>query len=80
MQMTRKMKISEAKHYVAEKLGIDIIDLTNEEVMRQVREQLEIGVITSMAGGPKGLRAKSKIAKLLEININSANLFKSQIQ
>ena len=79
MQITRKMKISEAKHYVADKLGIDIIDLTNEEVMRQLREQLEIGVITSMAGSPKGLRAKSKIAKLLEININSVNLFNSQI-
>ena len=79
MQMTRKMKISEAKHYVADKLGIDFIDLTNEEVMRQLREQLEIGVITSLAGGPKGLRAKFEIAKLLEININSVNLFKSQI-
>jgi len=79
MQMTRKMKISEAKHYVADKLGVDIIDLTNEEVMRQLREQLEIGVITSIAGGPKGLRAKLKIAELLEIKINSVNLFKSQI-
>jgi len=78
MQMTRKMKISEAKHYVADKLGVDIIDLTNEEVMRQLREQLEIGVITSIAGGPKGLRAKLKIAELLEIKINSVNLFKSQ--
>ncbi|UCE52294.1 MAG: hypothetical protein JSV31_24005 [Desulfobacterales bacterium] len=79
MQMTHKMKIFEAKHYVADKLGVDIIDLTNEEVMRQLREQLEIGVITSIAGSPKGLRAKLKIAELLEIKINSVNLFKSQI-
>ena len=35
MQMSRRMKINEAKAYVAEKLGIDVIDLTNEEVMRQ---------------------------------------------
>ena len=79
MQMTRNMKISEAKHYVADKLGVDIIDLTKEEVMRQLREQLEIGVITSIAGGPKGLRAQLKIPELLEINIHSVNLFKSQI-
>ena len=49
MQMTRKMKISEAKHYVADKLGIEIIDLTNEELMRELREQLGIGVITAIA-------------------------------
>ena len=38
MQMTRKMKINEAKAYVAEKLGIDVIELTNEEVMRETQE------------------------------------------
>ncbi len=79
MQITRKMKINEAKQYVAMKLGIDIIDLTNEEVMRTVREQLGIGVITSVSGSPKGIRAKIKIAELLEIPINSVTLFKSQL-
>ena len=79
MQMTRKMKISQAKQYVAEKLGIEIIDLTNEELMRGLREELGIGVITSIAGGPRGMRAKFKIAELLDIHINSVELFKSQI-
>ncbi len=79
MQITRKMKISQAKQYVAEKLGIEIIDLTNEELMRELREQLGIGVITSIAGGPRGIRAKFKIAELLGIHINSVDLFKSQI-
>ena len=79
MQMTRKMKISQAKQYVAEKMGIEIIDLTNEEVMRELREELGIGVITSIAGGPRGMRAKFKIAELLGININSVDLFRSQI-
>jgi dimethylamine--corrinoid protein Co-methyltransferase len=79
MQMTRKMKISEAKHYVADKLGIEIMDLTNEELMRELREQLGIGVITSIAGGPKGMRAKLNVAKLLDIPINSVDLFKSQL-
>ena len=78
MQLTKKMKNAEAKDYVAQKLGIGIADLVNEEVMRQVRENLDIGVITSVAGSPKGMRAKLKIAELLDVPINSVDLFKSQ--
>ena len=79
MQMSRRMKIHEAKAYVAEKLGIEVMDLTNEEVMRPLREELGIGTVTSVAGGPKGIRAKMKIAELLDIHIPSVDLFKSQI-
>ena len=79
MQITHKMKITEAKQYVADKLGIEVIDLTNEEVMRQIREDRGIGVITAIAGDPKGIRAKFKIAELLNIHINSVDLFKSQM-
>ena len=80
MQMTRKMKIGAAKQYVADKLGIDLIDLTNEEGMRQIRGDLGIGTITAVAGSAKGIAAKWKIAELLDIPINSVNLFKSQIE
>ena len=79
MQMTRKMKINEAKAYVAEKLGIEVFDLTNEEVMRDIRKDLGLGTVTSIAGGPKGIRAKMKIAELLDIKIRSVELFKSQL-
>ena len=79
MQMSRKMKIHEAKKYVAEKLGIDVLDLTNEEIMRPLREELGIGTVTSVAGSPKGIRAKIKVADLLDIQIPSVELFKSQI-
>ena len=78
MQMTRRMKIREAKAYVAEKLGIDTIDLTNEDVMRGIREDLKIATVTSIAGSPKGIRAKKKIAELLDIKIRSVDLFKTQ--
>ena len=78
MQLIKKMKIAEAKQYVAGKLGVGVPDLVNEEVMRQLREDLGIGIITSIAGSPKGIRAKLKIAELLEISINSVDLFKSQ--
>jgi dimethylamine--corrinoid protein Co-methyltransferase len=79
MQITAKMKITEAKQYVADKLGIEIIDLTNEEMMWQIRKERGIGVITSIAGDPKGIRAKFKISELLNIHINSVDLFKSEM-
>ena len=79
MQLIKKMKITEAKQYVAEKLKIDVADLVNEELIRQLREDLGIGTIVSVAGSPKGMRAKLKIAELLGVRINSVELFKSQI-
>jgi dimethylamine--corrinoid protein Co-methyltransferase len=78
MQLIKKMKIVEAKQYVAEKLGVGVANLVDEEVMRQLRAELGIGIITSVAGSPKGIRAKLKIAELLDVPINSVDLFKSQ--
>ena len=80
MQLIKRMKLTEAKKYVADKLKVELLDLTNEEVMRQLREDLGIGTTTSVAGGPKGIRAKLKVAELLEVPINSVELFKSQIK
>jgi dimethylamine--corrinoid protein Co-methyltransferase len=79
MQITRKMKINEAKAYVANRLKVDPLGLTDEEVMRPIREDLGIGMVTSVAGSPKGIRAKWKIAELLDISIRSVDLFKSQL-
>ena len=79
MQLIKKMKIAEAKRYVADKLGVELADLCDEEIMRPLREELGIGIITSVAGSPKGMRAKLKIAELLDVRINSVNLFKSQM-
>ena len=77
--MSRRMKIDEAKQYVAGKLGVDVLDLTNEEVMRGVREELDIGVITAVAGSNKGIAAKCRISELLDIQIPSVELFKTKI-
>jgi hypothetical protein len=79
MQLIKKMKLAEAKQYVAEKLKVEVPDLINEELTRQLREDLGIGLITSVAGSPKGIRAKLKIAELLDVRINSVELFKSQL-
>ena len=80
MQLIKKMKLAEAKKYVASRLKIKPSDLTNEEMMRPLREDLGIGTTTSVAGSPKGIRAKLKVAELLDIPINSVELFKSQIK
>jgi len=77
MQLVKKMKLAQAKQYVAQKLNVDVADLVNEELMRQLRQDLGIGLITSVAGSPKGMRAKLRIADLLDIKINSVELFKS---
>jgi dimethylamine--corrinoid protein Co-methyltransferase len=79
MQMTKRMKLPEAKQYVAGKLGVSVRDLTDEDVMYPLREKLGIGVVTAKAGGPKGILAKTRIAKLLDIEINSVNFFKKQM-
>jgi len=79
MQLTRRMKINDAKQYVAGKLGIAVEDLCNEDVMQDVREKFNIGNICAAADGVKSITAKSRIADLLDISINSVNLFKSKL-
>jgi dimethylamine--corrinoid protein Co-methyltransferase len=80
MQMTKRMKLPEAKKYVAEKLGVSLLDLTDEDVMYPLRQKLGIGLATAEAGGPKGIMAKAKIAKLLDIEINSVNPFREKMK
>ena len=70
MQMTRGMKIKEAKTYVAEKLGVTVTDLTDPVIMSEVRENLKIGTLHPMANQPQGMEAKVNIAKVLDIDIN----------
>ena len=79
MQMTQKMKIAEAKEYVAGKLGIEPLELSNEEMMREIREDLDIGTIIAIPGGAKGIAAKCRIAELLNITIHSVDLFRAKI-
>ncbi len=79
MQLTRRMKVGEAKRYVADKLGIEPLQLTDEEVMRELRETLQIGPLTAIAAQPKGMLAKCRVAELLEIEIPSVALFRSKL-
>jgi dimethylamine--corrinoid protein Co-methyltransferase len=80
MQMTRKMRIHDAKAYVAEKLKVSPTDLSDVHVMREVREELDIGIITSVPGCAKGIEAKVRIAELLGIEIAGVNRLKEKMK
>ncbi|MBT7048246.1 MAG: [dimethylamine--corrinoid protein] Co-methyltransferase, partial [Desulfobacula sp.] len=64
---------------VAKKLKISPSDLSDVYVMRDVREELDIGIITSVPGCAKGIEAKARIAQLLDIEIASVNRLKNKI-
>jgi len=72
----RKMRLQEAKAYVAGKLGVSAFDLSDSTLMRTVREELDIGVVTAVPGAAKGLEAKARIAELLDIRINCVERLK----
>ena len=67
MQMTRGMKIEEAKKYVADRLKVVVSDLTDPVIMTEVREDLELGSATPLPGCAKGIEAKLRIAEVLGI-------------
>ncbi len=70
MQMTRGLKINDAKAYVADKLSVSVSDLSDPVVMTEVREDLEIGSLSPLPGCAKGIEAKIRMAKILDIDIN----------
>ena len=69
MQMTHKMRLPEAKKYVADKLHVGVEDLGDSTVMRGLRQELDIGVITAVPGCRRGIEAKRNIAQLLEVDV-----------
>lgn len=78
MQLSRRMRLPEAKKYVAEKLKVTPVDLSDECAMRDVRAELGIGTVTSRVGGANGMAAKFRIAELLGIEISDVNAFKQK--
>jgi dimethylamine--corrinoid protein Co-methyltransferase len=69
MQLRKKMRLPQAKQYVADRLKIGLDDLADSTVMRNLREELDIGVITAVPGARKGIEAKRNIAELLDIEV-----------
>lgn len=79
MQISRGMKIGKAKQYVADRLGVSIRDIHDAVAMRELRQDLRIGVLQSLPGHPKGMEAKHNIAGLLGIELNSLRASKARM-
>ena len=78
MQMTRGMRIQEAKAYVADKLKISVSELADPVIMSEIRDDLQIGMITPLPGCAKGIEAKFRIAEVLGTDINCLQRFKAR--
>lgn len=78
MQFSRNMRVKDAKEYVAKKLGLDTVEIADEFIMRDLREELGIGVVTGVPGATRGIAAKMNIENLLDIKINSCEKFREK--
>ena len=79
VQMTKALKIGEAKKYVAERLKIAVEDLTDPVVMTEVRQELQIGVLTPLPGDARAIEAKLRMAEIMDLKINCVERFKKKI-
>ena len=80
MQITRRMRLKQAKEYVAQKLGVSVMDLCDPVVMLDVRKERGLGASTEAGeiiyvDDPVGLEAKFHIAELLDIPVNCVGRF-----
>lgn len=78
MQMTRGMRIQEAKEFVANRLKISLQDISDPVVMSEVRRDLDLGLVNAVPGVNKGIDAKFRIAEVLGIDINCINRFRKR--
>jgi dimethylamine--corrinoid protein Co-methyltransferase len=79
MQITRGMRIGEAKAYVAERLGVSPSDLSDPLAMEDVRRDHQLGRITtfemSYASESSAMESKFRIAELLDLPVNCVERF-----
>ena len=80
MQINRAMRNDAAKKYVADKLGISVLDLADPVLMNEIREDMDLGRINEAPGIAKGIDAKFRISRLLDLEINCVNMFKERIE
>ena len=80
VQLAKKLRIKEAKQYVADKLGLTTLEICDIITMSDVREDRGFGLphIEPCAESNIGMEAKFRIAKALDIKINSVEKFKKR--
>ena len=71
LEMTKGMRLADAKRFVADRLGTSVADLADPLVMHEVRGDLGLGrlydIETTHPGDPSPLQAKQAIARLLDL-------------
>lgn len=77
--MTHKMKIDDAKKYIADKLDIDVEQLSDAVFMTDLRDELGIGTQEPFVTDANyGMEAKFNISDKLGMKINSVERFKDR--
>jgi len=80
LQLTRGLRLPEAKRYVADKLGVTADDLSDPVAMYDVRRALGLGTYydSQYCGveDPNAIEAKFHIAEVLDIPLNCVERFK----
>jgi len=83
LQMTKRLRIKEAKQYVADKLGCSTRDLSDPVAMETIRLEKGLGTLPFTSAvhpdSPGMIEAKFNISKLLDIPINSVERFKHRV-
>ena len=79
MQITRGMRLGEAKAHVAKRLGVSPADLSDPLTMEDARREHQLGRITtfeiSYPAESSAMEAKFRIARLLGLPINCVTRF-----
>ena len=83
MQITRGMRLTEAKTYVAGKLGVSVLDLSDPTVMLDVRKELGLGGILESGeitdiDDPMGIDANVNLAALLDGPVHCVARFRAK--
>lgn len=82
VQMTRRMRLKEAKQYVAGKLGCTPRDLSDPVAMEQIRLEKGLGTLAFTSSvhpdEPGMMEAKFNISRTLGIPINCVERFKAR--
>jgi len=81
MQLARRMRLPEAKAFVADRLGVTPFDLSDPVAMADVRRELGLGLIpsedTAAVDDPLAVQAKFNIADVLGVPVPSVERFKA---
>lgn len=76
IQLTKGLRINEAKKYVADKLKVSTLELSDPVVMQELRGDKGLGVLMPFGGNAKGIQCKFNIADVLDIKINCVERFR----